>query len=214
MKNQKHFPVFYAFLAFFLFPALAFAEDAIDVISKLQKKYESISSLKADFAQEVSSKGMPAQTSEGRVWFKKPGKMRWEYQKPTKDIIVSDGRTIWLYQPDLNQVIEKSASSSASSMATDFLSGIGDIEKEFVVLLSGAEGKDYNLTLTPKEDQPGMKRLVLSVDKSDFTVTKTVLTDHYGNQTAVTFRNISTNPSVKDSLFKFKVPKGANVVRP
>lgn len=214
MDNKKHFYLLSALIAIFLLPVSSFAWDAAEVISRLQKKYESISSIKADFAQEVTSKGMPAQKSEGRVWFKKPGKMRWEYRKPAKDIIVSDGETIWLYQPDLNQVIEKSATSTASAMATDFLSGIGEIEKEFAVSLSRAEGGDYLLTLTPKEEEPGMKKLVLSVDRETFIVKKTVLTDYFGNQTAVTFRDIRTNPSLKDSLFRFTPPKGAAVVRP
>lgn len=214
MKNKNRFFTLATFLAVFLIPALSFAEDAAEVISRLQKKYESISSLKADFSQEVASKGMPSQKSEGRVWFKKPGKMRWEYQKPSKDLIVSDGETIWLYQPDLNQVIEKSAASTASAMATDFLSGIGDIEKDFAVALSGSEGTDYLLTLTPRDEQPGMRKLLLAIDKETYTVRKTVITDHFGNETSVTFRNLKTNPSLKDSLFRYKPPKGASVVRP
>lgn len=200
--------------ALFLFPALSYSEDAAAVISGLQKKYDSIDSIRADFTQEVSSKGMGSQKSEGKVWFKKPGKMRWEYQRPSKDLIVSDGDTIWLYQPDLNQVIEKKASSGSSSMATDFLSGIGKIEKDFQVRLSGSEGRDYLLTLTPREEDPGIMRLSLSVDKATFLVKRTVLTDHFGNRTTVVFRNIKTNASMRDSLFKFTPPKGATIVQP
>lgn len=216
MKNifHKKLIILLAVMAFFL-PALSFAEDdAAAVVSKLQSKYESITSIKADFTQEVSSKGMPAMKSEGKVWLKKPGKMRWEYKKPAKDLIVSDGRTIWLYQPDLNQVIERPASMSASAMATDFLSGIGNVEKEFEVKLSPVESVNHVLILTPKQEQPGLKKLILEVGKEKFIVEKTVITDHFGNQTAVTFKDIKLNASIKDSLFKYTPPRGAAIVRP
>lgn len=212
--NIKRLSILLALFAFFL-PALSFAEDdAAAVVSKLQSKYESIASIKADFTQEVSSKGMPAMKSEGKVWLKKPGKMRWEYKKPAKDLIVSDGKTIWLYQPDLNQVIERPASLSASAMATDFLSGIGNIEKEFDVKLAALESSNHVLILTPKQEQASLKKLILEVGKENSIVEKTTITDHFGNQTAVTFTNIKLNASMKNSLFKYTPPRGAAIVRP
>lgn len=216
MKNifHKKLIILLAVMAFFL-PALSFAEDdAATVVSKLQSKYESITSIRAEFTQEVSSKGMPAMKSEGKVWLKKPGKMRWEYKKPAKDLIVSDGKTIWLFQPDLKQVIERPASMSASSMATDFLSGIGNVEKEFDVKLAALESVNHVLILTPKQEQSGLKKLILEVGKENSIVEKTVITDHFGNQTAVTFTNIKLNASIKDSLFKYTPPRGAAIVRP
>lgn len=216
MRNNFHrnFIKLLALAALFILPALSFAEDAAEIVSRLQGKYESITSIKADFTQEVSSKGMPAMKSEGKVWLKKPGKMRWEYKKPAKDLIVSDGKTIWLFQPDLNQVIERPASLSASAMATDFLSGIGSIEKEFDVKLAAIDSANHVLILTPKQEQSSLRNLILEVNKEKSIVEKTTITDHFGNQTAVTFNNIKLNASMKDSLFKYTPPRGAAVVRP
>lgn len=215
MRNKliKKF-ILTAAAAFLIFPALSFAQEASEIVSKLQKKYESINSIKAEFTQEVTSKGMPAMKSEGKVWLKKPGKMRWEYKKPAKDLIVSDGKTIWLFQPDLNQVMERKASTAASSMATDFLSGIGSVEKEFDVKLSDVEAINHVLILTPRQEQPGLSKLILEVDKENFIVKKTIITDHFGNQTAVAFDGVKLNASMKDSLFRYAPPKGAKVVRP
>lgn len=213
-KNMHKSFIILLFMAALFLPALSFAEDAATVVSKLQSKYESITSIKAEFTQEVSSKGMPAMKSEGKVWLRKPGKMRWEYKKPAKDLIVSDGKTIWLFQPDLNQVIERPASMSASSMATDFLSGIGNVEKEFDVKLASLESVNHVLILTPKQEQSSLKKLILEVGKENSIVEKTVITDHFGNQTAVTFTNIKLNTSMKDSLFRYTPPRGVAVVRP
>lgn len=214
MKKMKSMQALFILLAILLFPALSSAEDASEVVSKLQKKYESIKTMKADFTQEVTSKGMAPMKSVGRVWLKKPGKMRWEYTEPAKDLIVSDGRTIWLFQPDLNQAIKSPATTGASSMATDFLSGMGNIEKEFIVLLSAADGPSHVLTLTPKNAQQGLRKLVLEVGKKSYLVEKTVITDHFGNQTTVSFTNMKLNSPVKDSFFKYAPPKGAAIVKP
>lgn len=216
MKNHFHkrFAAIIALAASFFLPALSHAEDVSEVVAKLQRKYDSITSIKADFDQEVSSKGMPAAKSSGKVWLKKPGKMRWDYEEPARDVIVSDGKTIWLYQPDLNQAIKSAASTGASSMATDFLSGIGKIEKEFIVLLSAAEGPNHVLTLTPKSEQQNLKKLVLEVGKKSSLVEKTVINDHFGNQTSVSFSNITLNSKIKDSLFKYAPPKGATIIKP
>lgn len=206
--------VFLALAALFVFPTLAAGQDAAAIVGRLQEKYNSITSIKADFVQEVTSKGMPSMKSEGKVWLKKPGKMRWEYSKPAKDLIVSDGKTIWLFQPDLNQVIEKPAASSATTMATDFLSGIGRIDKEFEVKVAELESAHHVLILTPRQEQQGLKKLILEVNRESYIVEKTVITDHFGNQTSVTFGNVKLNAKVKDSLFKYTPPRGAAVVRP
>jgi len=215
MKTRPHRRyTLLALAAFLLSPALSFGQDASTIVKRLQEKYESITSLKADFTQEVTSKGMPAMRSEGKVWLKKPGKMRWEYKKPARDLIVSDGRTIWLFQPDLNQVIERAADASASSMAADFLTGIGSIEKEFEVKLSPVESVNHVLILTPRQEQQGLKKLILEVSKDDYVVVKTVITDHFDNQTAVAFENVKLNAAARDALFRYSPPKGAAVVRP
>jgi len=214
MKNRKYILMLMALLALFLVPALSSAEDASEVVSRLQRKYESINTIKAGFTQEVASKGMAPMKSRGQVWLKKPGKMRWEYNEPARDLIVSDGKTLWLFQPDLNQAIKSPASTGASSMATDFLTGMGNIEKEFIVLLSAADGPRHVLTLTPRTAQQGLRKLVLEVGKKSYLVEKTVITDHFGNQTTVSFTGMKLNSPVKDSLFKYAPPKGTAIVTP
>ncbi|HEY4707564.1 MAG TPA: outer membrane lipoprotein chaperone LolA [Thermodesulfobacteriota bacterium] len=207
--------IFIMAAALLLGPGLASAEEVAEIVAKLQKSYEAISTVTASFTQETSSRGMKAaQTAKGKVWFKKPGKMRWEYTVPEGDLIVSDGKKIWLYQPDLNQVIEKEIDSSATRLTTDFLSGIGDITKDFKVSLASSEAGSYRLSLVPREEQPNIKRLTLEVDKTSFVIKKTAVVDNFGNETRVELKDIKTNASVQDKLFKFSAPKGAQVVRP
>ncbi|MEK7773016.1 MAG: outer membrane lipoprotein chaperone LolA [Deltaproteobacteria bacterium] len=212
--SKKYFQVL--FIALFLFlSAISEAGDLNHVIGGLQKKYDSITSLSADFTQEFSSKAAKKTlTSEGRVFFKKPGRMRWIYSGPTKDEIVSNGRTVWVYQPDLNQVMERPADAASSSIATDFLAGVGKIKKQFEISIA-EEGKDsYRLELIPKEANLNIKRIFLDVDKATFLVVRTAIDDSFGNETRVSFRNIKTGTAQQDSFFEFKPPKGAAIVRP
>ena len=106
--------------------------DIESVVGKVQQNYEKISSYHADFTQEAEVKALnTVQKANGEVWFKKPGMMRWNYYKPNKDEIVSDGNSIWYYSQDENQVIESPlANMSNSDSSTTLLSGLGNIKKD------------------------------------------------------------------------------------
>ncbi|MBZ0220353.1 MAG: outer membrane lipoprotein chaperone LolA [Candidatus Methylomirabilis sp.] len=198
-----------------LIPAISSADELKEVLSKLQERYESITTLQSDFSQEVSSRGMGRpETASGKVWFKKPGKMRWEYSKPAGDLIVGDGKTVWIYQPDLNQAIERDVDAAASRMATDFLSGVGNLEKEFEARLADSKGDTWRIVLTPREESPNVKSLALEVDKKSLLIKKTEMTDHFETETRVEFRETKVNSPAPDSLFRFTPPQGVRVVRP
>ncbi len=202
-------------LLFLLVPAVSLAEELTEVLSKLQERYESITTLESEFTQEVSSRGMGRpETAKGKVWFKKPGKMRWEYSRPAGDLIVGDGRTVWIYQPDLNQAIEREVDAAASRMATDFLSGLGDLEREFEARLAPSKGDTWRLVLTPRDESPNVKTLALEIDKGSLLIRRTEVTDHFGTETMVEFRETSVNSPAPDALFSFTPPQGARVVRP
>lgn len=186
-----------------------------EILEKLQQRYESVDTVMAGFTQEAFSPGLGrSRTSTGTVYFKKPGKMRWEYRDPEGDVLVSDGGVFWFYQADLNQVVEKSLVESSSALANDFLSGVGNLERDFHVKKVEDLESAHRLTLTPRTEQPNLKRLFMEVRKSDFLVSRVALVDHFGNETMITFEDIMVNPPLEESLFKFKAPPGATVVTP
>ncbi len=206
-------------LAAFLFllilmPSLAGADELSPVIENLQKRYERIRTIEAGFTQEFRSAMGGAQTSKGRVYLKKPGKMRWAYEDPVKDEIVSDGKTVWLYQPDLNQVILRKADAATASIAADFLTGIGDLKKDFDMELSNETPGAWTLRLRPKAPQPNIRSLLMDIDRKSTLVTSTVVVDHFGNETRVSFHDIKVNNALADSFFEFTPPEGASVIRP
>lgn len=188
---------------------------ADELIANLKTRYSGVTTLTAEFRQVVVAKGAKiGETSTGRVWFKRPGKMRWTYETPEKDEIIGDGKTIRIFQPDLNQVVERPVDAAYLSIVTDFLSGIAKLDEDFKITLAKEDAESYLLLLKPRDQQPSITDVTIEIDKKSGLVTKTVVTDMLGNTTAVSFTRIKTNEAVKDSLFAFKPPKGAIIVRP
>ena len=198
-----------------LLPTAVYANDLNAIISKLQKTYEGIQDVQANFTQLTTSASIKTtQKAEGVVYFKKPGMMKWEYKSPNKDIIVSDGITIWIYQQDIGQVMVGNVLDNGTSISNNFLAGIGNLKKDFDIELAEQDNIAYLLKLNPKMSQPNVQKLYIAVDKKTFLVIKTLVYDMMGNETKVVFENMKTNQSLSGSIFKFKIPEGVKVVKP
>lgn len=196
------------------------AEESLDtVLDGIQKKYERIDSFYALFAQESEIKALDkVQTAEGEVWFKKPGKMRWNYNTPNMDQIVSDGKTLWFYDQEEDQVIETPVNQvSNTESSTTLLSGLGNLKEIFNASFSTSEdispNGGYLIDLVPKGEEE-YNKVTISVDKNDMMVNTIYLYDAFGNLTVMKLSDIKTNGKVEDTLFEFKVPSGAEVVKP
>jgi outer membrane lipoprotein carrier protein len=201
-----------------LSPALSFAITVKDITEALQQNYKNMNDYRAHFKQEAKIQGYPrSQKSEGEMFYKKPGKMRWNYDKPERQEMVTDAITLWLYTPSLNQVM-KSAFSLArqSKLASAFLSGMGNLEKDFNVSLENVDEikKEYRIKLLPKDASDMIESLFLTLDSKSFNIKKSELKDIYGNVTLVMFSELTINTGLKDSLFNFIAPEGVEIVTP
>ncbi len=203
-------------------PHSAFANESLDVVvDKIQKKYEQVTDFHAGFSQEAEVKALnKVQKAEGEVWLKKPGKMRWNYNSPAKDEIVSDGNTLWYYSQEEKQVIETPLSKVSDTQTTStLLSGLGNIKELFDVSFANADALgggagSYFLDLKPKTEEEGYNKVTIAVDKNTMLVNTMYLYDPFGNLTTVNLTNISVDKGVPDSLFVFNVPAGVEVIKP
>lgn len=192
------------------------------IVDKLQKKYEGINDFHSDFVQEAEVKALDkTQKAFGEVWFKKPGKMRWNYYSPTKDTIVSDGTSLWYYIEEENQVLESNLKdlNNGDTSSTTLLAGLGKIKELFKVKLINDPAfqnkTGYLLELIPvdvNEDEIKNK-IIINVNKSDSLVSTIFLFDPFGNQTKISLIKTQINKKISDKLFNFKPPKGAEVVK-
>src|SRR5262249_31429251 len=87
-------------------PAKVAPDPARDAVDRIQKFYESTRDLHAHFDQEQSSPVAGTKKASGEVWLKKPGKMRWEYSRPEKKLMLADGKMLWVYEPEDEQAFK------------------------------------------------------------------------------------------------------------
>ena len=207
-----------ALLVALALPVAAQAPTLDDIIRGVETAYGKMTDLKGEFVQSALNKSLNQTIdAKGVVYLKKGGKLRWEYAEPTKQEIVSDGKTIWIYTPQLSQVNTGAAPEALSGPAGSFLSGLGKLRQHFSVrFLNPAQPKDADgnvvLDLTPKQPLPTLARLVLSLDAKTYDVRKAVVYDQFENTVTMTFTKVAVNTGLPDKLFVFTPPKGTATV--
>jgi outer membrane lipoprotein carrier protein len=204
-------------LVMVLAPALdGRALDVGEIVRKVQERYDATRDFTADVTQEmtVASLGKTI-TSHGTVAFKKPGKMRWELTQNDKQVIVADGTTLWLYQPEEHQVLKARFDAAfRSSTPISFLTGVGRITQDFTVTLDGesADGKVLYLMLTPRRTDGDVGTLRLSVARDSFDIRGAEIHDPLGNVSRLQFDHVHRNVGLADDQFVFQVPPGVDVI--
>jgi outer membrane lipoprotein carrier protein len=204
----------------FLWAGSASARMPIDdLTAKIQARYEETSDLKARFIQEAVLKtAKKTQIEEGIVYFKKPKRMLWDYTKPQSKKLVINPKTAWLYVPEDKMVyVQDSKNVFSSGQAIRFLAGIGKLRDEFDIKYAQTKADssgNYLLEMIPKggpEAAGGVRKLLATVDKDTYLITKVRFNDSLGNQTVISFHDLKTNIGMVDSMFTFKPPAGTEV---
>jgi len=192
--------------------------DVKAVVAEVQKRYDGAADFRARFTQTLTSTALGRKTSSsGEVTFKKPGRMRWDYEKPDKSSYITDGGVLWLYEPDDKQAFKQDLKTSQLPAALSFLTGKGKLATEFDIAFAanangGKPGPDYVLSLSPRTPQAQVKTIQFIVDPRTFDVRESVITDAQGNVNDLTFADIRVNTRVPDALFKFTPPAGTRVI--
>jgi outer membrane lipoprotein carrier protein len=187
------------------------------LISKVQGIYEQTGDLRAEFLHQV-----PLQvtgktfTEEGTFYFKKPGRMCWDYKNPPLKKLVINPEKTWFYIPEDNRVfVQKTEYILTSQIAIRFFSGMGNLRENFTITYSSPYCRDedgnYLISLKPKEYEEGIQALELKISGESFYVIGYNLKDMYGNLNRYTFKNIRVNNDLPESLFYFTPPAGAEI---
>lgn len=193
-----------------------FPADAATPAERVKAFVESTRSLRAEFSQRVATgadnpgAGRKAQVSSGLVALSRPGKFRWQIDKPFPQLMVSDGEKVWLYDPDLKQVTIRKAGGALDGSPAALLAGNNRIEKDFVLNDAGhREGRDWVEAL-PKNKDASFSRILLGFKGEALQVME--LSDNFGQTTHILFSSIERNPALLSSVFEFLPPDGVDVV--
>jgi outer membrane lipoprotein carrier protein len=191
--------------------------DPASIVKKLQERYDTTKTFKARVRQEMKVKSLDvSDASEGTVVFKKPGKMRWDFQTPRAQQIIADGTLLWIYQPDDKQVLKAPFKAAfVSTTPVSFLLGVGRITDDFDPHADARACTSDRLyvALTSKKGED-VGALAFGVDRTTYDIVEASVTDPLGNVTTLTFTDIARNVDVPDGTFDFTVPAGVDVITP
>jgi outer membrane lipoprotein carrier protein len=196
------------------------ALSAPDITVELQRKYESIKDFSADFVHVYQGGVLRKRVKEsGKVLIKKPGKMRWDYEKPETKLFVSDGVKIYSYIPQDKQVIVSTVpAADTASTPVLFLSGKGNLARDFTSspanpeLMRDLPADSLGLKLVPKSHQEDYDWMVVAVNPDTLSIVGLVTVDAQGGQSSFAFANLKENAGLADKSFEFKMPRGVDVV--
>ena len=211
--------ILYLFCAFIFSGTAAIAGEREltlnEIMDRVEKKYD-VEDFSSYFVQESTLKAMDiSDVASGSIYVKRPGMMRWEYDKPDKQTITTNGEKLWVYKPDDNQVmIGKAPSFFGDGKGAGFLSDIKLIREKFEVHLEKQKSDhDYVLKLLPKEQTAGIAEIYLAISKITFKIKKITTRNEYDDETVIDLINSKFNLNLDKSLFHFIVPKGTDVIK-
>lgn len=188
----------------------ALAANPADLLAKLKDSLSKTSDFSARFTQTTTleAAGMEKEAA-GSVVFKKGAKMRWEYEGADPQVIVCDGKTVWVHQVRDRTVIKRELSemTPAARAALDLLGGVFQVEKHFNLSSCGPSC----VQLKPLVRDPDLAAVNLELSEDRSSISALVTEDSVGNKTRIALTSIAKNTGAPDSFFTFTPPKGVDV---
>lgn len=193
-----------ALLALFVaLPAFADARTQFD------RFIEETRSFTADFVQTTRSKGR-TQTTQGTVEMARPDHFRWEYRQPEPQLIVGDGKSIWVYDEELAQVTVKDQKTTLGETPAALLAGSTTVTRHYTVAEAGEKNGFEWLEATPKSKDQSYAKVRMAFAANELRVME--LTDFTGQLTHIEFSRLVKNANIPAEKFRFTPPKGTDVL--
>lgn len=207
---------------FLKFPAIAFFVGASvfshsgvaandDVLNRLRSFVTDVKSFSADFNQTLyDADGESVKTDAGAVFLKRPGQLIWRYDGEDAQEIIADGKNIWLYDKELEQVTVSPLDDRVNGTPMVILMGTGDLEEQFeMTVLSHSDGIDW-VKLVPREAGADFEALFMGLSGTALAAME--LRDSFGQATQIRFADFKPNINISDDDFQFIPPAGVDVI--
>jgi outer membrane lipoprotein carrier protein len=177
----------------------------------LHRFFRDVNSVSARFNQVVLDEALNTiQESSGTLWIERPNKFRWDYDTPYKQQIVADGKNIWVYDKELQQVTVRQLRGGLGDTPAVLLAGRGQLDDKFTVKSLGEQGKLVWAQLIPKTKDGGYENIRIGFEGGKLRTLE--MADGFGQTTRVTLHDSKENPKLAASTFEFTPPKGVDVV--
>ena len=212
--------LFYLMFALVMAAAPPLAATATDlsldqILDRIEERYAP-AGFSARFTQTSTLKAMDiTDTASGTITVKRPGKMRWAYETPEPQLIVTDSRMLWIYRPDDNQVMVGAAPEFfGGGKGAGFLSDMKQMREDFDIAMAPPENDGrFRLKLIPRRPGLGIAEIYVAVSKQTFDVEQVLTVNAYGDETRITLTDIAFEETMADSDFVFAIPKDAEILQ-
>ena len=194
----------------FLSTFVAHADDQSP--AQLRKQLDAMNTLQGSFVQTLFDKaGKKQDESKGTFILQRPGKFFWKTETPAPQLLISNQKTIWLYDPDLQTVNERPFSEDLKKTPVLLLSeDVDKLRKNFTINRSLAD-KDEKFSITPKVTEGLFQELLLVF--VDNQLTEFSIRDSLGQLTHFNLSNVKRNQPVDESVFNFVAPAGVDIIK-
>lgn len=189
---------------------------ASGLVGRIQRTYQALHAFQAHFAQTDRQRDGDTQQAAGEVSYLKPGRMRWEYAPPNEQLLVTDGSTVWLYDPLLDNVTVQPLADLTQGTPLAFLLGAGNLEQDFTcrafTRLPPQDGLDY-VELVPRKPIPALAYIQLGAQPRSGQIAALRMVDTQDNLREVRFTALRTDVQPDPASFTFEVKEGMEVIR-
>ena len=184
---------------------------AISAEAQLQERLNKMSTMKANFKQVVRTDKRVVSSSSGTMAMQRPGKFRWKTISPMEQLVIADGKKLWVYDIELEQVTVKKQTKGIGGTAALFLSGVdNNVERDFKVQIRRS-GTTEHFDMKALAHDANFQRIKMLFKNK--TLHELILFDQLGQKTSVNLSKIINNPKLPKKYFTFKPPRGVDVVQ-
>ena len=205
-------------------PRAGLAQGPDEILAEVQKKHSNMESMRANYVRVTTTKGMEGifqstskHTASGMLMFKKPAKLSLDQSQPRTEKMVTNGRSVWWYIPEENQVHlypEVDVYTELKPLL-DFFNGLSVLEGQYMITVipAGTEGeKDHRLDMTRMKKRPGTSDMTVWVKPGTYELVGFQQVSLTGDITHFTLTEVELNPNLQDGIFNFRVPAGVEVI--
>jgi len=185
---------------------------AAGAIEQFEAFVQTVSAARGTFKQfTVADGGQTSRAQTGTYAFARPGKFRWDTEQPYPQQVASDGKTLYQYDPDLQQLTVRALDQSIGSSPAAILFGQGQLQDAFEVsVLPDADGMSW-LRATPRQPDAGLTQLDIGMQQG--RPSRLILVDGFGQTTQVELLSLRAQSEFGANAFEIQAPPGTDVIR-
>src|SRR5713226_3479999 len=191
-------------LALLLFPPVA-TKEAMELASRMEARYRAAKTLQATFLERYAENGSVVRTEAGTAYFRRPGKMRWEYERPEKDLFLVDGKTAWFYVP-ADHTVTRVPAKQSGDLRTPLALLAGQMKISRVC--SRVEFADAEKALVESANDA----VFFEVARDSGELARLIVRQAGGIEVEFRFENWRFDPAIPDAMFRFEPPAGVAIV--